>query len=119
MRAIETDVLATGGASWAAKMAQIGKLQDKVDLLRIGLADAKQRLALYRAEAVNTAALLRRCSGQWEVSMRSDGDWPFWLLEEDVAETSSDADWLVRLSIITIGLGVLTLAAIAVQWVAP
>ena len=60
MRAIETDVLATGGASWAAKMAQIGKLQDEVDLLRIGLADAKQRLALYRAEAVNTAALLRQ-----------------------------------------------------------
>ena len=51
--------------------------------------------------------------------MRSDGDWPFWLLEGDVAETSSDADWLLRLSIITIGLGVLTLAAIAVQWVAP
>lgn len=60
MRAIETDVLATGGASWAAKMAQIGELQDEVDLLRIGLADAKQRLALYRAEAVNTAALLRQ-----------------------------------------------------------
>lgn len=41
----------------------------------------------------------------------------FWI--EDEVETSSDADWLLRLSIITIGLGVLTLAAIAVQWVAP
>lgn len=43
-------------------------------------------------------------------------NWPFWI-EED--EAKSDADWLLRLSIITIGIGVLTLAAIVVQWVAP
>ena len=60
MTALETDAIATGAASWAANLARISDLQDEVELLRIGLSDATQRLALYRADAVNTAALLRQ-----------------------------------------------------------
>lgn len=60
MRAIEADVIGTAASSWADNLIRIGELQDEVELLRIGLSDATQRLALYRAEAVNNAALLRQ-----------------------------------------------------------
>lgn len=60
MRVIETAVIGTSSASWAANLATISNLQDEVDLLRVLLSDARQQLALYRAEAINHAALLRQ-----------------------------------------------------------
>lgn len=57
MHAIEAE---TSAPAWAANLARIGDLQDERDILQIALSDATQRLALYRAEAVNTAALLRQ-----------------------------------------------------------
>lgn len=60
MSDIETAVIGTSASSWAANLARISDLQDEIELLRIGLSDATKRLALYRADAGNNAALLRQ-----------------------------------------------------------
>lgn len=57
---IDTDVIATGAASWVANLVTIGELQDENEVLRLNLQVATQQVSLYRAELSNTAALLRQ-----------------------------------------------------------
>lgn len=63
MIAFYTDGIATDGCTETARWAdlvRIGEQQDKIEVLQLNLQIAMQQIALYRAELMNTAALLRQ-----------------------------------------------------------